>query len=213
MGEIVSRVGASQAPPQADGVMLMLGRFVFSLATVPYQNFKRTTGYQWPEQDRVGRQPALQYTGPTVEAITLAGTLYPPLTGGRGAIQDLRDAGGARRAADAGGRPGIRARALGGGKDRRNRHPVFPGRPGPPHRFQTCVEAVRGRHIMILYRSIQGDVLDLICWHYYGTEAFVPQVLEANPALVELGPFLPTGTLVTLPDLTPPAPTRIQLWD
>ncbi|MGL6559592.1 tail protein X [Aeromonas dhakensis] len=40
------------------------------------------------------------------------------------------------------------------------------------------------------------------------------QVLELNPGLAELGPILPTGTLITMPA----APTQaeqplIQLWD
>ena len=49
-------------------------------------------------------------------------------------------------------------------------------------------------------RAVQGDTVDLICWRTYGrTAGITEQVLEANPALADLGPELPIGTLVTLP--------------
>lgn len=63
--------------------------------------------------------------------------------------------------------------------------------------------------------TIQGDTVDLICWRYYGRTAGVTeQVLEANPGLAALGPVLPMGRLVALPD-QPKRPTarRVQLWD
>lgn len=64
-------------------------------------------------------------------------------------------------------------------------------------------------------RAKQGDTLDLILFHHYGyTAGITEQVLQLNPALAELSPLLPIGTLITLPD----APTKaeaplIQLWD
>lgn len=65
-------------------------------------------------------------------------------------------------------------------------------------------------------RSIQGDTIDLICWRYYGrTAGITEQVLAANPKLAELGPILPTGSLVTLP--AQPAQAQrtatLKLWD
>ena len=63
------------------------------------------------------------------------------------------------------------------------------------------------------YRCSDGDTLDRLCWQHYGSEAVVPQVLEANPGLAALGPQLPAGALITLPDLAPPPPRRIELWD
>lgn len=63
--------------------------------------------------------------------------------------------------------------------------------------------------------SIQGDTIDLICRRAYGDESgFVEQVLEANPGIAGLGPILPTGTVVKLPDIAKPAdlPT-VSLWD
>lgn len=66
-------------------------------------------------------------------------------------------------------------------------------------------------------RSVQGDTLDDLVWQHYGRSAgAVEAVLEANPGLADLGPILPTGTSVTLPDLEPAAPEsgrRLKLWD
>ena len=64
-------------------------------------------------------------------------------------------------------------------------------------------------------RSIQGDTIDLICYRYYGKTAGVTeQVIEANPALVNIGPILPNGTEVYLPEQTATAEkTTISLWD
>lgn len=66
------------------------------------------------------------------------------------------------------------------------------------------------------YRTIDGDVIDAVCRRYYGREAgAVEAVLEANPGLAELGPVLPAGTLVELPDLPRPLETieTVKLWD
>ena len=50
------------------------------------------------------------------------------------------------------------------------------------------------------YRTQAGDMLDEICWLYYGrTHGTVERVLEANPGLADYGPVLPAGVLVTLP--------------
>ncbi|WP_056033353.1 tail protein X [Loktanella sp. 3ANDIMAR09] len=50
--------------------------------------------------------------------------------------------------------------------------------------------------------SVAGDTVDLICRRQYGDESgFVEAVLNANPGLAGLGPILPVGTPVRLPDL------------
>lgn len=68
---------------------------------------------------------------------------------------------------------------------------------------------------MATARAAQGDTLDLICWRHYGrTAGVVEQVLEANPGLARLGPILPHGTLVQLPEIaTQPQRQTVQLWD
>ena len=69
---------------------------------------------------------------------------------------------------------------------------------------------------MTTYRTSDGDVIDAVCRRYYGREAgAVEAVLEANPGLADLGPVLPAGVLVTLPDLPRPLETipTVKLWD
>ena len=66
-------------------------------------------------------------------------------------------------------------------------------------------------------RAIEGDTLDLICWRELGrTAGVVESALEANPGLADLGPVLPMGTPVVLPDVAlTAAETRdiVQLWN
>lgn len=62
----------------------------------------------------------------------------------------------------------------------------------------------------------QGDTVDAICWRYYGRTAGVTEaVLDANPGLADLGPVIPHGTAVTLPDAATQAEQRqvVNLWD
>ena len=65
--------------------------------------------------------------------------------------------------------------------------------------------------------SIEGDTLDLICWRELGrTAGVVEAALEANPGLAYLGPILPMGTAVEMPELAiVEVETRdiAQLWD
>ncbi|SCU94252.1 Tail protein X [Cupriavidus necator] len=64
-------------------------------------------------------------------------------------------------------------------------------------------------------RTIQGDTVDSVCQRIYGRTAGVTEaVFEANPGLADLGPVLPHGTVIDLPDTPPqPAVQRVQLWD
>ncbi|MNZ54091.1 Phage Tail Protein X [compost metagenome] len=61
----------------------------------------------------------------------------------------------------------------------------------------------------------QGDTLDALCWRHYGrTAGVVEVVLDANPGLAALGPILPHGTAVQLPDITTQQQRQtVQLWD
>jgi phage tail protein X len=65
-------------------------------------------------------------------------------------------------------------------------------------------------------RARQGDTLDGLLWRERGLRsADLAPVLEANPGLAALGPVLPTGTAVLVPDTAPAPVTRdlVQLWD
>jgi phage tail protein X len=71
---------------------------------------------------------------------------------------------------------------------------------------------------MIAYTTKDGDVLDSICWKYYGsTSSFsmgtVEKVLEANRHLANLPAIFAAGVKIILPDLTPEEETEsIKLW-
>lgn len=65
-------------------------------------------------------------------------------------------------------------------------------------------------------RARQGDTVDGICQRVYGRTAGVTEAaLEANRGLADLGPVLPAGVVLDLPDpahavhATVP---QVQLW-
>lgn len=66
------------------------------------------------------------------------------------------------------------------------------------------------------YRTSDGDTAEYIVWKYYGRQdgRLVEQLLEANHGLADIGPLLPAGVLVTLPDIQPePDAEVVRLWD
>ncbi|KIC36562.1 tail protein X [Leisingera sp. ANG-M7] len=68
----------------------------------------------------------------------------------------------------------------------------------------------------VSYRSKDGDTVDEIVWRYYGNQVrgALEIVLEANPGLADLGPVLPVGTSVQLPEIeTPKEAESVSLWD
>ena len=69
---------------------------------------------------------------------------------------------------------------------------------------------------MALYRTKDGDVLDAICLAYYDqSQGYIEAVLNANPRLADIGPILPAGIEIELPDF--PALTiandTLRLWN
>ncbi len=71
-------------------MMMALGLFVFATQTLPYQQLQRTTSWRHPSNSRLGMRPARQFIGPGDDSITLSGTLYPELTGGRVSLAMVR---------------------------------------------------------------------------------------------------------------------------
>lgn len=74
-------------------MMMALGLFVFALETAPYQEFQQQIGWRHPSNNRFGRRPSRQFTGPDDETVTLSGVLLPELTGGDNTIDLLRTMG------------------------------------------------------------------------------------------------------------------------
>ena len=65
-------------------------------------------------------------------------------------------------------------------------------------------------------RTNQGETVDSLCWRALArSQGVVEATLELNPGLAALGPILPAGLLVTLPDTTTSNATRptVKLWD
>ena len=65
------------------------------------------------------------------------------------------------------------------------------------------------------YIARDGDMMDLISFKYYGTEANTGKMLEANPDLASAKAILSAGDIVFLPEFeTPPKKLDvIRLWD
>lgn len=63
-------------------------------------------------------------------------------------------------------------------------------------------------------RAHDGETVDAICYRVLGRTAGVTErVLALNPGLAELGPRLPQGTLVQMPEqLAPRTHATVQLW-
>ncbi len=64
-------------------------------------------------------------------------------------------------------------------------------------------------------RTQQNETLDALIWRHYGyTRGMTEQVLMVNHGLADLGPILPHGILVELPELTPAVTTKtLRLWE
>jgi phage tail protein X len=62
-----------------------------------------------------------------------------------------------------------------------------------------------------------GEMVDELCWRTLGrTAGVVEQILELNGGLAALGPRLPEGTIVELPEIgeaARPGRETVQLWD
>ncbi|MFT0892964.1 tail protein X [Pseudochelatococcus sp. G4_1912] len=64
--------------------------------------------------------------------------------------------------------------------------------------------------------TIDGDILDLICWRQYGQHKGTAEaVLAANPGLAAIPQPYKAGVIIILPDILPPDRQQqtISLWD
>ena len=72
------------------GILILLGPFRFSLDTAVYDELTRSSQWDWREVDRVGAMPALQYTGPRNDSISMRGRIIPGYTGGVEQLAQMR---------------------------------------------------------------------------------------------------------------------------
>jgi phage tail protein X len=67
----------------------------------------------------------------------------------------------------------------------------------------------------MIYRTIDGDVLDELCGRHYGDRPWsLDTVLAANRGLAAIGAVMPSGVLITFPDPEPAPPDaqHVRLW-
>ena len=70
--------------------LFQLGDFQFDLPNGVPQTLDRTAEFRWEQQDRLLRDPALQFLGPGAQEITLDGVLLPGLSGTQSTMETLR---------------------------------------------------------------------------------------------------------------------------
>ncbi|MCD1264086.1 phage tail protein [Shinella sumterensis] len=66
------------------------------------------------------------------------------------------------------------------------------------------------------YITKAGQTVDLVCRDFYGrTRSTTEIVLDANPGIGALGPVLPIGTALVLPDIDtrPAARELVKIWE
>jgi len=68
---------------------------------------------------------------------------------------------------------------------------------------------------MMQYRTKTDDVLDDICYRYYGNSSAIIDVLNANPQLAEQPEKLPANLIINLPTINQTSTTTntVRLWD
>uniref|UniRef100_UPI000C03CF18 phage tail protein n=2 Tax=Xenorhabdus cabanillasii TaxID=351673 RepID=UPI000C03CF18 len=71
-------------------MMAALGLFVFMLKTTPYQSLQHQQSWRYGFNNRIDARPAFQFIGPNNDTITLSGSLYPEITGGRLSLLTLQ---------------------------------------------------------------------------------------------------------------------------
>ncbi|WP_240116303.1 phage tail protein [Erwinia endophytica] len=72
-------------------VMMMLGDFAFSVDTTAYNQMAREASWRWPDQERIGKQDLLQYTGKAARTVKFDGETHAFFRNGVGAVDDLYD--------------------------------------------------------------------------------------------------------------------------
>lgn len=74
------------------GILMALGPFRFQVSGPSYERFSHRSEARWEKQERLGREPALQFMGPGGHRISLDGTIYTQYTGGYAQIERMREA-------------------------------------------------------------------------------------------------------------------------
>jgi phage protein U len=62
-------------------------------ASPGFQTIDRDSSFSWPQQNRLSRAPAMQFTGPGADLIQIEGRLFPGIFGGLKTMENLKAAG------------------------------------------------------------------------------------------------------------------------
>ena len=65
----------------------------------------------------------------------------------------------------------------------------------------------------MIYRTVDGDILDDILWNYYQRTDVLSVVMDFNPGLCEQPVKLPAGLFVYLPYIAPPDTSADTVMD
>lgn len=84
MSELLT-VFAAQA-----NILFKLGNYKFMLTNAVPQALQRSTGYNWPSQQRFGQRPTSQFVGQGDDTITLTGVIFPEFRGGMHEVDKWR---------------------------------------------------------------------------------------------------------------------------
>ena len=91
MASVLMGLG-SLDPKQPDNQILFYVPFP-NQDTPGFETMQNDAQYTWVSNDRLSRDPAMQFTGPGEQSFTVEGRMFPYHFGGLSTIQRLRDAG------------------------------------------------------------------------------------------------------------------------
>ncbi len=96
MSDLFKNIGGNLNLNSVLGInmMMILGVYRFAINNAAYQTLKRQSEYRWQEINRMGANPALQFTGFGVETIDLEGVIYPHFKGGLRQVTLMRTEAG-----------------------------------------------------------------------------------------------------------------------
>lgn len=75
----------------SDKPMLSLGMFVFSLATLTFDELQRKMDWRHAKSERHGARAASQFLGPGEDTVSLPGSIVPGVAGDYGSLRRLRE--------------------------------------------------------------------------------------------------------------------------
>ncbi|MEM1077467.1 MAG: phage tail protein [Pseudomonadota bacterium] len=71
-------------------IPIALGAFNFAVNGATHQRMQREASYRWAPVNRIGVTPAMQFTGPGVQTLSLEGVIYPHFRGGLRQVELMR---------------------------------------------------------------------------------------------------------------------------